>query len=229
MKTNPQFEAIATEYDASLPAHVVAHYLHKREQFLLARSKQGRVRALEVGAGTGRLAERLEQRGWHVIGLDLAYAMVQVMRQRGGTAARGNSVSLPFPDETFDVVYCVAMLHHVAEPAAVRATVREMVRVAHRGGVIVYWDHNPYNPYWPLIMARVPQDTGEERLVPAKEIRAALADLPVQIEVRQTGFVPDFTPVRLLGAFQKLEWVVEHLPGVRRILGAHNVVVAYKT
>jgi hypothetical protein len=120
------------------------------------------------------------------------------------------------------------MLHHVAEPQAVRATTREMVRVVRRGGLAVYWDHNPYNPYWAILMTYVPQDTGEERLIPPTEIKAALSDLPVSVTVYQAGFVPDFVSSRWLRPFQKLEQTVERLPGLRRILCAHNVVVARK-
>ena len=43
-----------------------------------------------------------------------------------------------------------------------------MVRVARPGGRILVWDHNPRNPYWGRLMARVPQDTGEERLIPER-------------------------------------------------------------
>ena len=50
------------------------------------------------------------------------------------------------------------------------ATVREMGRVVKRGGFVVLWDHNPANPYWPILMKRVPQDSGDERLVPLAEL-----------------------------------------------------------
>ena len=45
-----------------------------------------------------------------------------------------------------------------------------MVRVARPGGRVLIWDHNPRNPYWANLMARVPQDTGEERLIGADEV-----------------------------------------------------------
>jgi SAM-dependent methyltransferase len=161
-------------------------------------------------------------------GVDQARAMLQVMSKRGGQAAQASSGRLPFADNTFDVVYCVAVLHHVADPEAVRSTIREMSRVTRSGGITVYWDHNPCNPYWPILMARVPQDTGEERLIPEREIVAALSGLPVDITSRQTGFVGDFVPPAFLPLFQALEYCVEALPGARRVLCAHNVVVARK-
>ncbi len=40
---------------------------------------------------------------------------------------------LPFPDGVFDVVYCVATLHHALD---LTLMVKEMARVARRGGVV---------------------------------------------------------------------------------------------
>ena len=57
---------------------------------------------------------------------------------------------------------------------------------------------------------------------------AALADLPVKVTSRQSGFVADFVPPALLGLFQTLESLVEAVPGVRRLLCAHNVITAHK-
>ena len=91
----------------------------------------------------------------------------------------------------------VAALHHIAEPADVRQTLVEMVRVARPGGRIVIWDHNPRNPYWGRLMARVPQDTGEERLIPEDEVLGGLRAGGAEIlSSDQLGMVPDFTPPR---------------------------------
>ncbi len=89
----------------------------------------------------------------------------------------------------------VAALHHIADPVAVRQTLGEMVRVAAPGGRVVVWDHNPRNPYWKLLMARVPQDTGEERLVPEAEVLAGLRGAGARVLLSsQLGLVPDFVP-----------------------------------
>ena len=49
------FDSIAGEYDASLPPHVVEHYLDKRIAFVRSHCPPGP--ALDVGCGTGVLAE----------------------------------------------------------------------------------------------------------------------------------------------------------------------------
>ncbi len=55
--SSSHFDSIASVYDESLPAHVVEHYLQKRTQFVLAHCPRGD--GLDVGCGTGVLAERL--------------------------------------------------------------------------------------------------------------------------------------------------------------------------
>jgi SAM-dependent methyltransferase len=222
------FDAVADVYDASLPDHVVEHYLSKRLAFVLRHAPPGP--ALDVGCGTGRLAERLADAGYAVVGLDPSPGMLAQLRQRRPDlpAVVGDGTVLPFPDATFALTYCVAVLHHVADPEAVRRTLGEMTRVTRPGGRVLVWDHNPLNPYWPLLMRRVPQDTGGERLIPADEVVAGLRAAGARtLLVGQFGLVPDFVPRRLLGAAAAAERLTEATPVVRRLC-AHNVILATK-
>jgi SAM-dependent methyltransferase len=221
------FDEIAGEYDESLPAHVVEHYLRKRSSYVLDHIPRGSA-VLDVGCGTGVLAQRLAEAGYEVSGVDPSEGMLAILeRSAPSVSARvASGTELPFADESFDLVYCVAVMHHIADRAGVRQTLGEMVRVARPGGRILIWDHNPRNPYWRLLMARVPQDTGEERLIPEAEIldglRIAGAE-PTLIE--QLGMVPDFVPPRALGAAARAERIAERTPGLRRLC-AHNVILA---
>jgi SAM-dependent methyltransferase len=227
-RTPTDFDAVAAVYDESLPAHVVAHYLDKRLAFIRQHVPPGP--ALDVGCGTGLLAERLADAGYDVVGLDPSRGMLRQLHRRRpdvpGVAASGTDI--PFADETFALTYCIAVMHHVAAPEAVLQTLREMARVTRPGGHVLIWDHNPRNPYWPLLMKRVPQDTGAERLIPTEEIVAGLeAGGARPVLIRQTGFVPDFAPRRLLPVAAAAERVVEAAPVVNRLC-AHNVVLAVK-
>lgn len=222
------FDCIAAVYDESLPEHVVEHYLRKRAAFIVARCPPGS--GLDVGCGTGKLSARLAEAGYRMTGVDPSEGMLEVMRARHPIveAVRGDGTGLPFGDGRFDLVYCVAVMHHIADPDAVRQTLAEMVRVARPGGRILIWDHNPRNPYWGRLMARVPQDTGEERLISEQEIsdglRAAGGEI---IESDQLGLVPDFTPPRAIRAAAAFERAFERTPYLRH-LAAHNVVLARK-
>lgn len=222
------FDEIAQAYDSSLPAHVVEHYLRKRVDYLTALRPTGAV--LDVGCGTGVLAGRLSERGYRVVGVDPSQGMLDVMRARvpAVEAVQAPGGALPFADGDFDLVVSVATFHHIAAADEVRRTLGEMVRVCRPSGRVVVWDHNPRNPYWSHLMARVPQDTGEERLVPARELVEGLAAAGAEVlSVQQLGLVPDFIPRAALRAAAGLERLAERTPFLRG-LAAHNVVVASK-
>ena len=224
--TEETFDRIAHEYDHALPEHVVEHYLDKRVRYLVQRCTRGR--ALDVGCGTGVLAGRLAGAGFEVTGVDPSQGMLDVLAEANETVrgVRGDGTALPFDDTSFDLSLTVAALHHVADPAAVQQTLVEMVRVVRPGGHIVVWDHNPRNPYWRILMDKVPQDDGSERLVAEEEIFEGIRRGGAEvIAADQLGLVPDFVPPSLLGAARAAERVVEKVPGLRRMC-AHNVVLA---
>lgn len=221
------FDRIAGEYDESLPPHVVEHYLAKRVAYVRER-RPPPATGLDVGCGTGVLAQRLAAAGYEMSGLDPSEGMLEVLTERAPDvrAVRASATEVPFEDASFDLVVCVAALHHIADPGAVRDSLMEMVRVLRPGGRIVVWDHNPRNPYWKRLMARVPQDDGSERLIPEAEVLAGLeAGGGRVLASEQLGLVPDFVPPRMLGAAAAMERAVERTPGARRVC-AHNVVLA---
>jgi ubiquinone/menaquinone biosynthesis C-methylase UbiE len=222
------FDEIATAYDESLPGHVIGHYLRKRTRFVLQHCPRGQV--LDVGCGTGLLATQLARAGYGVTGVDPSEGMLEVLRARtsGVDAVRGSGTALPFADDTFDVVLSVAVMHHIADPREVRRVLAEMVRVAKPLGRVLVWDHNPRNPYWRSLMARVPQDTGDERLIGEHELITGLEESGAEILAStQLGLVPDFTPERALTLAAAAERAAERTPLLRRLC-AHNVILAAK-
>lgn len=69
---------------------------------------------LEVGCGTGRLAERLmAELGCEVRAIDLSPRMVELSRARGVDAELGDVQALQFADGAFDCVIAAWMLYHV--------------------------------------------------------------------------------------------------------------------
>jgi len=222
------FDLIAGEYNASLPSAVVAHYL-KRRIALLERLVPAPGPVLDAGCGTGMLLWGLAERGYRVTGIDPSEGMLrQTPAETPAALVQASAGDLPFTDGAFPLVVSVAVFHHLVAPALVADAVREMVRVTAPGGATVVWDHNPRNPYWPLLMARVPQDQEPTRLVPQREILAPVAGRTgLHIECGFRGWVPDFAPSWSLPLLGALEQVLEAIPGVRGF-SAHNVVVIRK-
>jgi SAM-dependent methyltransferase len=222
------YVAVAHEYDDVFPRHVAEHYIDKRTGLIKALLPLGGL-VLDVGCGTGQLAAAIAAQGFDIFGVDLSASMVARARERGlaGTYA-GITTALPFAEGSFDLALTVATLHHLETPERVAATVSEMGRVVKSGGFVVLWDHNPSNPYWPILMKRVPQDSGDERLVPLAEMLRDVGTSGLHVHsVMRSGFTPDFLPRALARPWNLVERIVEVTPGLN-VFAAHNVVVARK-
>jgi 2-polyprenyl-3-methyl-5-hydroxy-6-metoxy-1,4-benzoquinol methylase len=97
---------------------------------------------LDAGSGTGLNSLALAARGAHLTLLDIAPQALAIAKayydDQGLTAdyVTGSIFSLPFPDETFDVVWNTGVIEHF-EPAERRLAVGEMLRVMKRNGTMI--------------------------------------------------------------------------------------------
>lgn len=84
-------------------------------------------RVLEVGCGTGAILREINSPA-SLHGLDLEPASLTECRIHAPAVSltRGNAHSLPYPDRSFDIVYCHFLLLWVSDPLQV---LREMARV----------------------------------------------------------------------------------------------------
>jgi len=220
------FDQIAEYYDEVFPEHITSHYYRKRIKFLSGLIKGGKV--LDLCSGTGRISEGLIEKGFNVVSLDLSRNMLLVRRHVNGyQPINGISYELPFKSDIFDMVISIASLHHIADIEKIKSTLNEMKRIIKKGGYIVLWDHNPLNPYWKFIMKRVPQDTGQERLIRASELVGPFTSGGYSYKVFRKGFIPDFVPKCLMKLFKIVEGLFECVP-LLNLFAAHNVVVIKK-
>lgn len=223
------YDHVAHDYDQVFRPHVAEHYLRKRTAVVRELLPDGGT-VLDVGCGTGALASWIQRAGYDVVGVDASTGMLAEAREAGvGAVYAAYSTALPFEDDVFDLSLSVATMHHLETPERVAATVAEMGRVVRPGGYVLIWDHNPLNPYWPILMKRVPQDHGDERLVSVWELLAAARQAGLRpVRAARTGLVPDFMPAALMPLWTRVEALVEASP-VLSLFAAHNVVVAQKS
>jgi SAM-dependent methyltransferase len=99
---------------------------------------------LDVACGAGHAADPLAPHVRQVVGVDLTRELLAVGAQRlrevgidNVLLQEGNAESLPFVDESFDVVFCRSALHHLGDP---QRAVAEMRRVCRPGGRVVLVD-----------------------------------------------------------------------------------------
>jgi SAM-dependent methyltransferase len=98
----------------------------------LGEERCARLEILDVGAGTGLLGQSLsiwaQARGWSWRFTNLDSNPVAVRRCATPRAVIGSCLSLPFPDESFDLVVASQMTHHLSDKEVV-VHLREAWRV----------------------------------------------------------------------------------------------------
>jgi len=110
-------------------------------------------KSLELGCGTGRLANSLFQIADEVYGVDLSQAVLKIAQEKYPKLKLQCSevVSLPYPDNYFDLVIINGSLHHFF---AVEKTLEEAHRVLKKGGAFVLLGEpssqflHPSNPFF---------------------------------------------------------------------------------
>lgn len=116
---------------------------------------------LDLGCGTGLTADAIGDAFGMGVGLDLSLGML-----KAGTCdrvncsfIRGDASRLPFPDDSFDLVFSVTLMHHLPGDV-IPGMMSEVSRVLRPGGLTVHFDHNPYNFLTRRIVARCEFDKG---------------------------------------------------------------------
>jgi ubiquinone/menaquinone biosynthesis C-methylase UbiE len=89
---------------------------------------------LDVGCGTGFISQLYPN--FDITGIDISDGMLE---KNPFIWKKAPVEEIPFPDETFDVVVCRSLLHHLDNPDI---GLKEMVRVLKHGGKWVCWDPN---------------------------------------------------------------------------------------
>jgi ubiquinone/menaquinone biosynthesis C-methylase UbiE len=114
----------------------VEPFIHSVAQFTRHHGKT----FLEVGVGAGTDHLQWARAGLKCHGVDLTDAAVELTRQRlalyGFTSSlqRADAEALPFPDNSFDLVYSWGVIHHSQAPQKV---IEEIRRVLKPGGLFI--------------------------------------------------------------------------------------------
>jgi SAM-dependent methyltransferase len=98
-------------------------------------------KVLEIGLGQGAESEQIIRRGAVWSGLDLTSESVDRVRTRlalrdlpHDDVRQGSAVEIPWPNDSFDIVFSHGVLHHVPD---IRRAEREIHRVLKPGGLLV--------------------------------------------------------------------------------------------
>jgi demethylmenaquinone methyltransferase / 2-methoxy-6-polyprenyl-1,4-benzoquinol methylase len=138
------FGRIASRYDLMNTLMTAGQDQRWRRMVARLATRQHSERVLDLGTGTGRLAEAiLEARPTaHVVGLDFTEAMLRrASHQINPTCA--DALHLPFADDQFDAVVSAFLVRNLS---SVAEGINEQVRVLRPGGRLVVLETTPGPP-----------------------------------------------------------------------------------
>lgn len=99
---------------------------------------------IDIGCGNGRFAPLVGARHAHYDGLDYSEGLIDEARQKfpDYSFTKGDATKLPYPENSFDIAYSFAMIHHLPGKELRKQFIRETYRVLHPGGklIITAWD-----------------------------------------------------------------------------------------
>jgi len=109
---------------------------------------------LEIGCGIGSIVFALSEKGYDITGIDISSeAIVYGLKKYGNIRLQVQAAeSLPYENESFDVVLSFDLLEHIAR---VDKHIREVFRVLRTGGYYLFQTPNKYsNIIWETLQSR---------------------------------------------------------------------------
>lgn len=189
---------------------------------------------LDVGCADGVITMQLAEMGYNMIGLDrspyfLKDGKMKVQEKKLNIEfIRGDAANLPFKENSFDHVFSMAVFQYLPCPLT---ALREYVRVAKLGGVVIVDISNRYCLYYfglnrivHFLMPRLPtfsrKRKGAGRKASRFEMKTLFNDAGLtEIEIKPILFVWWYLPDWLLNIGKRIEFFLDKLPFFRQFLG----------
>lgn len=189
-------------------------YFLKHYTDTLKQSIKGKT-ALDVGCGGGILAEEFAAAGFSVTGLDPSENSIKTAKKhaiQNGLNIHyetGTAENMPYPDNSFDVVYCCDVLEHVRD---LNKAISEISRVLKSGGMF-FFDTINRTPLSKLIIIKLWQEWKSTALVQPglhvyemfiKPSELKEMTFAYGMEIKQLkGMSPNVNPIKLIGLLRK--------------------------
>ncbi len=130
-ETKKTYNIIAKDYSKK------REFLTEDLKFLAKKAKEGE-RILDLGCGNGRFFKLLKEKKIDYYGVDLSEKMIELAKEKfpQGKFFLFDGKKIPFLNDFFDRVFCLAVFHHIPSKKFRENFLLEIKRVLKRGGVL---------------------------------------------------------------------------------------------
>ena len=213
-----EFDKFADVYEADLNAALSAtgenqdYFARGRVKFLancLRDLREQPQAAMDYGCGIGGTAVLLQEVAGasRVVGLDISERSLERARtEHVSNHIRFQTFAEFKPEADLDLAYCNGVFHHIPPEERAHA-VRYIHESLRPGGLLAFWENNPWNPGTRYVMAKCVFDRDARTLSPP-QARYLLKE--AGFDIIRTDFLFYFP--RALQSFRKLESGLRKLP-----------------
>ena len=214
----PGFDAYASEYDAALAEGLSVSgeskkfFAQARVNHLAGCLKELQFRPasiLDFGCGTGTNTPFLLKLDGvaSLIGVDISESSLNIARRGIPDQRAAFSVLDQYrPDSRFDLVFTNGVFHHIP-PAERDGAMDYIFRALRPGGLLAFWENNPWNPGTRYVMSRIPFDRDAITISAGEAQRMFRSG---GLDVLRTDFL--FIFPKLLGFLRNLEPLLSVFP-----------------
>ncbi|MCX6764581.1 MAG: methyltransferase domain-containing protein [Candidatus Nealsonbacteria bacterium] len=137
----------------------------------LARYIEPGDKVLDLGCGNGRLFGLLREKNINYAGVDSSEELIKIAKEKYPEEASRFSIAealnLSFPDNSFDKIYCIAVLHHIPSDNFRLKFLEEAKRVLKNKGLLILTVWNLWSKketFWFLLKYTILRFFGKSKL-----------------------------------------------------------------
>jgi len=179
-----------------------------------------KLRCLDLGCGTGKAEEILFNDFKEILGLDISQVMIKKANSKklkNCTFIVGDALKTNLSSNSSDVVFSICLLHHISKEKHGNL-IKEAKRLAKRGGILIFFEHNKHNPITRYMAGKCPIDDVTKLLYPSYLKSLFLDNKIADVQVEYLLFFP-----RILSGLSYFEKYLKKIP-----LGGQYVVYGKK-
>ena len=161
VKTRSDYNQIAREFSNS-------RAFIWEELIPLAKHVQAGDKILDLGCGNGRLFSMLKEKKVEYLGVDSSERIIEIARGKYGTEGAKflvvEALDLPFPENSFQEIFSIAVLHHIPSEDFRLKFLNEIKRVLKPKGLLVLTVWNLRKNYLLLLKYTILKIIGKSEL-----------------------------------------------------------------